>query len=503
MKRSLLLLFLLIPQIVSAQSINFFGKEYNLVIFIPIALIALALFILAILYFIESYKHIKKINKLINLKDIFKLLLSFKFKKKKIPLKEEKVDVKRRILLLQEKLSKLPTKDILNEITSITKDFYKHNLNITSTLTGAELKSTLKENQTDVLEFSEKLSELKYSGKEITKENVKELFNNLNLLIKTHTPHNKLKEEDEIKTKKKLKRARRQLSKNFKHNINNIKNDFSSIKNYFHKLTLKSKKQKIFLLIKQGKKLLDQNTPSAKNFYIKALLSYYKLRLQEEKEIYSKLEDFHEELNQKGHGKKELTELSRKIIHFKHKNEPKEGLKFFKQLKNYVKNEEKTNIKKIQKYTTTLKYGEQNLIKNIKELENYAIQKDKKPLLHSIKKLKHTLKLPRFPLKEQALKLPEIKLTPPPKTKIQLSPHMSKLLNEKNLVYNKLRNLEQETRQYQRETNIYQQHVFAPKNLYTHKENLKSQVKKYNPHKKLNKLSHEKDLITRKLISLR
>lgn len=521
MKKSLIFMFLTLLPSVSAQStITFMKREFHLAIFIPLVLIVISLSILMILYFIEYYKQlikIFKIIKIIKLKEIFSLLLNpLKFRKKKLIKKEEGSNARKRINLLKEKISKLNPQSILTEINSISKDFYKYDLKIKPNLTEIELQNILKSNQSDIKNFSEKLSELRYGGLNIAKEDILSLLRNFDSLIKKYhhyTPSGKdKKDQDVIRTRKHLKKVKKQLLTNARYNLRGLKRSLQNTlllaKNYLHKLSIKNKKQKIFLLIKKGKHLLDDNIPSARNFYIKALLSYYKLRLQEEKEIYSRLEDFHSELNKKGHGRKDLTHLSKKIIYLKHNNNRKEGLKFFKQLKTYIKDEEKSNIKKLREYSSALKEGEQKLIQDIRGLEHYAIEKKRKPLLHKLTKLQHALPKPKehkISQEKQVFKIPEVKLTPPPKTKTKLSKHISNLLNEKNFIYNKLKNLEQEAKQYQTETNLYQRRLLTSK-LYTSKRIHRKTpqiIKKYKPHKKLAKLSHEKELLTKKLTSLR
>ncbi|MFH1209904.1 MAG: hypothetical protein V1663_03895 [archaeon] len=510
MKRVLkdLFIFLSILQItlpiVSAQStIKVLNKEFQLVIFIPLVLIFLAIFILIILYIIDYTKRIKELKEKIKIKNIFSLLLDSLRLKKKDEKKDDTVDIRRQLTLSENKISKLNPEEALKEITFLQREFYKHVLNLKPTTSDTELKTILtKKEQSDIIAFAEKISEIKYSGSDINKEKIKELISNLSLVIKKHSFHLHFSHDEEEKTRRKVKSLKKHLFENARNNLKDIKNKFIDVKNYFHKLTIKNRKERILNMIKDGKQLLNTNNPTARNMYIKALLSYYKLRLQEEKEIHSRLQEFHDELNQRGHVKQDLSELSKKIITLKHSDKKKEGLNFFNQLKDYIKNEEKSNIKKLEKYSRALETGESKLTQNIKELEYYAVIKDKRPLLNQLKKLEP---------KKEVFKIPQEKIIAPPKleikkTKVKLSKHLSNLVNEKNLLYNKLKSLENETVNYQKETNIHQKQFFSkyvPEQAEHEPKELPRLVRKYDAHKHIHKLSQERELIERKLTELK
>jgi len=495
----ILILYVILP-IVSAQStVKVFNKEFQLIIFIPLVLITIAILFLIILYIVDYSKRLKEIKESLKIDNFFSLIFNVLRHKKDKEDKKDVFDLRKQLSILENKLSKIEPWEILKELTLLQKEFYKHNLNIKPNTSTTELKTILKKDHLDVIEFSEKLSELKYSGSKITKDNARELLSLFGSVIKKHSIGISIEKDEGEKSRRKLKKVSNKLFVNARENIKGIKNSFTALKNYFHRLTIKSKKQKILGIIKQGKDMLYSGSPSAKNMYIKALLSYYKLRLQEEKEIHSKLQDFHDELNVRGHVKEDLSELSRKIIHLKHTDNKEEGTHFFNQLKNYVKNQEDSNIKKLDQYSEALKKGEQKLTENIKELEEYALTKDKQPILQKLKKLEP---------KKEVFNIPKVKIVAPPKletnkTKVKLSKHLSNLINEKNLLYNKLKSLESETLNYEKETNAYQKQ-FVQK--YISKEAPKEiprLVRKYDAHKNIHKLSQERELIERKLTELK
>ena len=153
-----------------------FGTNYSLTIVLPFILIALG-----IVFFLTTY-----------IKDnIGKLRLRIKKKEKKH--EKEEIDFNHEFLHLKKELPHLSTIDSLDSIISLTKQFLSNKLNIQNEFTFEELPRNKLDWQ--VIELTKRLSDLKYSGREITRDEINHLTDYLSKVLKVKYFDESKKEE--------------------------------------------------------------------------------------------------------------------------------------------------------------------------------------------------------------------------------------------------------------------------------------------------------------------
>ena len=133
-----------------------FGNDYSLTIVMPFVFI-----IIGLVFFLTVY-----------LKDN---ISRFRFRRKSRENKVEKehLDIHHEFLNLKKQLPHLSTQELLDSITFITKRFIGEKLGISHEFTFEELPRNKMDWQ--VIEFTKRLSDLKYSGRDITKDEINHL----------------------------------------------------------------------------------------------------------------------------------------------------------------------------------------------------------------------------------------------------------------------------------------------------------------------------------------
>src|SRR3989344_3323736 len=152
-----------------------FGDDYSLTIVMPFILI-----IIGIIFFLTTY-----------IKDnISRLRLRTKKKEKKE--EKEHTDFNHEFIHLKKQLPHLSTQDSLDIITSIAKKFIGEKLNISHEFTFEELPRNRLDWQ--IIEFTKRLSDLKYSGREITRAEIDHLMTYLSKIIKIKPEKERIRE---------------------------------------------------------------------------------------------------------------------------------------------------------------------------------------------------------------------------------------------------------------------------------------------------------------------
>ena len=132
-----------------------FGSEYSLTIVMPFVLILLGL-----IFFLTTY-----------IKDnIGKLKLRAKKKEKH---EKEEIDFNHEFSHLKKEIPHMNAADSLDAITSLTKQFLGHKLNIQNEFTFEELPRNKLDWQ--VIEFTKRLTDLRYSGRDVTRDEINHL----------------------------------------------------------------------------------------------------------------------------------------------------------------------------------------------------------------------------------------------------------------------------------------------------------------------------------------
>ena len=457
MKKGVILVLILLfsLELVNAQEIKVLGKSYPIILVAPIGFIGIIL-----LFFLGLI-----------IKDNIKKIKIPKIHLKKQEKTEIKVDYYNKFNLVKHKLGKISNEDELNEFNDVVKGIFKDKLNIKNEFSFAELGNIVKDHFREV-SLANKIANLKYSGNNITNEQIKNLFKDFEILLKQYKLKHEVVKENlfekikikflnifkkkeikpiliknvkEIKTpikdtiakknfiynlfsffrksnKIKTKEAKQivkpklinqefkkpsfNLFSLFKRNIpeaklkaieeKNIRQEIiekpinlelKPIKKYkfilFKNIKIKLLKFKILRLINKGRKIFDKSPLSAKRYYARALLSYYKLPINEENEIINKLMQFHNEMLAKRKNEKIFLDVSRNLINIKRKGKQvsKEGISLLNTLRNFMRREELFASIKLKEFSHKLN--------NEKRKLNHFLVKEKSQFLEGEHKLKN------------------------------------------------------------------------------------------------------------------
>lgn len=376
----LLLMLLLSLELVNAQQeITLFGNTYPLILVAPI-------FLMAIMFLFFLGLIIKDNIGKIKLPKI-KAKLKIKHEKTKIA-KQIKLDIKTRFNLLKEKASKIGAQNSFNEFNEIVKEFFKEKFHIKHEFTFSELGNIVKGHIKDI-ELANKISTLRYSGVSLDSLQIRILFKQFEDLLKDY----KFEEEKpelgfwagvrenflDIFRKKEIRLSIRELKIKaplpVKILVEQVEVErvikqpvtLKPVKRYkfvlFSNLLAKVQKFKILSLIENGKKALLVNPLLAKRYYARALLSYYKLPMKEEKEIVDKLMELHNGILDLRSHEKTFLDISKNLIEMKHqgKHISKESLGLLSTLKNFIEREELLATTKLKEFSNKLKHEERKL----------------------------------------------------------------------------------------------------------------------------------------------
>ncbi len=467
----LFLMFLFSLNLVNAQEIVIFGQSYSLILIAPVIFMAvISLFFLGLIIKDNLGKiKLPKIN-----------LGRFKgmHHEKRENAKKLTLDHLNRFNILKNKSSKLNPQQAFSEFSEIAKEFFKDKFNLKHEFAFTELGDLIKGHVKDI-NLANKISVLKYSGAVVTSLQLKSLFNDFDVLLReykikeekpeTKSLFEKLKENfldrfekkeikmPQIKLKEKIinvkpvKEQKPSLLLNWINRLNIHKKEEiikkpETAKKYkfvlFANITNKIRKLKILSLIKKGKKALLLNPLSAKRYYAKALLSYYKLPLNEEKEIANELMSLHNEILSRRSNEKIFLDVSRNLINVKHKGRhiSKESISLINTLKNFIEREELLAAGKLKEFSHKLK-NEERKLGHFLSKEKEIFNEDKSELKQKTINLVDNYK-PRL---DFLYKQPQFKIEHEKKekeTKIE-NRNLRTLQKQRNELYNKLLELEE------------------------------------------------------------
>ena len=386
--------------------VTLFGNTYSLILVAPIFLMAImVLFFLGLILKDNIGKF--KLPKI----DIGKI----KFKKhheKSSAVKEIKMfDYRNKFSILRENLHKINNEQAFNELNEIAKEFFKDKFGIKHEFAFAELNELVKGHIKDV-KLAEKLSLLRYSGAVLDSSQVKLLFKEFGDLL-SESKVKKIKHElrfwervkenfltlfgkkeyVEVKETKikvpvkavpvKLEPEKNIFAKFFslfrkkehvevkpleikKIEIPNLE-EFEVEKkprfSLFRNLSTKIQKFRILKLINRGKMIIERNPLIAKRYYARALLAYYKLPIQEEKEIMDNLMDLHNRILHKRIHEKTFLDISKSLIEMKHqgKHISRKSIGLLNTLNNFIKREELLASTRLKEFSHKLKHEERKL----------------------------------------------------------------------------------------------------------------------------------------------
>jgi hypothetical protein len=187
-----------------------------------------------------------------------------------------------------------------------------------------ELELRKRKKRKELIDICRKFSELRYSGKRITKEELEAFVDEIEKLVRREAV---MKEESEIKVSRILEKER----KGFMGRLMQLESE-------------KERKKHLLDLMSQEENALKKDMDIAKKIYHKILSSYYKLPSHERKEIYDKLTKFYEEVNKmlfssfySKQSKKQLEYFSQKLSELQKATEKAVKVKKIEEVKPIIK----------------------------------------------------------------------------------------------------------------------------------------------------------------------
>jgi len=295
-----LVVLILITPLVSAADILVGGKAYPLIIVAPLVLV---IFVWIIILFIYLKRNINKLSLLVyNLRKLFRRLgleewseklKGLKFFKKKEEKKKEKIDevtiVKdlsphlEALKELENHLPRLKVDEAFNQFNDLMKKFFADLLGMHYQYTDEELVHELQKKKRSLVKFAKDIAELKYSGKEITKDNLMNRFIQYNKIVQEYTEKSKSNKGDETLVKKIIRED---------------KKVFENIKTYVNFLKTENRKNQIKGLLDQEKSILKDHIRNVKKTYNQILKLYIQLSPNDRAKIYPQLMEFYNDVNQ-------------------------------------------------------------------------------------------------------------------------------------------------------------------------------------------------------------
>ena len=193
MKKEVIFLLAVLPGVLAATL-----EDSRIIIILPLFLAGLGILFFVIIYLKDNFGKIQKI----------KMIPKFNKKSSKHTKKEEEIiegherDFHGESKELDSNFDKLSPEEIIKSISGISNAFFRDILKTNVNLTHDEISSNPEKINQNWVEFSGKLEELKYGGKEVSKKQLKLLLNQL-LEISKHKRKRKVKLDEFGKLKKK------------------------------------------------------------------------------------------------------------------------------------------------------------------------------------------------------------------------------------------------------------------------------------------------------------
>ena len=337
------------------------------------------------------------------------LLTTKKVKQKVIKKEEEKKDLTpflEKIETIENQLPKLKEKVVFKNFSEVVKSFFSTLFNLKYEFTEDELQQVLEKRRRSLVEFSKKLKDYKYSGKELTKNDLIKLIDEFKRIVEHYVNRGWKSSNISRKPVEKL--------------VEEDKKILANIRSYIEFLKTESRKRQIEHMLEVERQIMNQNIKSIKRRYNKMLKLYVQLSPEERAVIYPQLINFYNSINKaifssiySEKSKEQLAEFRKQLEILK--NLPKKEPFLLKLKKNlsllFTKKEKKPARKKV------LKVPEP---KPMIELH---------PVLFKLKQL--------FQPKQEPTRKVEVKLKPAPYKKMKLSTEEVKIMNELNkLIYN-------------------------------------------------------------------
>ncbi len=397
MKKGVFMLFFmlfLIP-LVNAQDIKIFGTDYPILLVVPIIFMALIVFIFLIIILKDAMSsiHLPK----------FRAIELKKHKEiKEIP--EERINFIQKFEILKKKENHENLNMYFNEIINLIKEYLKNKYNIKNEFAFEEVSNMIKKVDWNESNLANKITKMKYSGVELKKEQIDEISNIFENIIRLHHQVKEFKKTGIFSFLSNL------FKKKHKPEVKIVHEEKERKIGFFKKIFIHRKKNKILRLINESKKYIYSNPMKAKRNFGLAILEYHKLKVNEDKHIYHRLSEVAHELLKKHPQERHFFDVCKKIVALKHsgKSLSHDSIRAILTIKHLIKNEERlismkmkefqrrleTEKKKLTHFKPTNKithHKEQKVVH--REINNYELIQEKKNVLRLIETAHANLKV--------------------------------------------------------------------------------------------------------------
>lgn len=292
-----------------AQEIFIAGRSFSLVTMLPAVFMAIMILFFLFIFIKDNVDSIKK------------LIPKFRMPQRKREKGTVEFDYLKEIRTLEKKASRISDSEALRDLSQISKHFFRDKLNLHYEFTATELKEALEsKKRMGWVSYYNKLSDLKYSGHEFSKEDVAELIKDFRKIAQLR--EKKLEKKSSFITrlssllgktrKEKARRERRKiiffakLKKEYIYSkiafFIKVKDEekkiLDKVKNYLAKHKEEEATRSVNRLITEGIGLLDKDISKAQENYAKAIALYYQLSIEDEASLGRDLANFYNKIEE-------------------------------------------------------------------------------------------------------------------------------------------------------------------------------------------------------------
>jgi len=308
-KRGILLfglIFALASKSAYALEVNIGSKSYPAFIFIPLLLIALVWVLMIARWVFRHFKGVSlfffNLGRFISEFGPFAGIRKLREKLKEKQEEEEKEgeekkaaeevpEAKRdlsqfpdKIAALEKQLEKSKDDDeVFRSLTGLIRDFFAALLNMHYAFTEDEMVEVLKKKKKNLVDFAQKISEIKYSGKKPSKKEIEALLKEFRAIAHRHV-------EAGWKPKRVARGVIERLAEQDKRIVANVRQ-------YVDFLKHENRKQQIESLLEDEQEILNRNVSSMKKTYNRILEMYVNLSPNEKATVCPQLVAFYNNAN--------------------------------------------------------------------------------------------------------------------------------------------------------------------------------------------------------------
>ncbi len=285
--------FALFLPLVSAQApIAIENNPISIFLIIPGIIILLLLIVLLVatfkqqmtLFFIKAMSFKRLFNRIRSKGEVRKIEAG---KEESVGISHEAFDnYMMKLSSIEKQMSSSSADDSFKSFSSVAKDFFANVVGANHAYTDEEIALHLEKKRKTLLEFSEKLSQMKYSGYKPSDEELVQLMNQFKSMVSAQVKHEKGSAKMQVSSSNLIAKI-----------VDEDKKIFDSIKEYVDYLRHEDKKEQILDMLVDQQKVLKHNIGKAKRAYDDILKLYVQLSPEERKRLYPDLVQFYNNVN--------------------------------------------------------------------------------------------------------------------------------------------------------------------------------------------------------------